>query len=76
MSLVSFEDVSCVDFFPYIIKAGVITVGDDCLTLLLEAVDVVNHLASKERRAIFQSRFVDDYRGAFGFDTFHHALDT
>ena len=36
--------------FPHIVQTRIVAVGDDCLALLLELRQVVDHAAAKERR--------------------------
>ena len=72
---VSPENVSCVDFFLYIVQTGVVSVGDDSLALGLEGFEIVYDSAAEEGAAIFECRLIDDDLCAFRFDAFHDALD-
>ena len=72
---VSPEQIPRIDLALHVVQAAVITVGDDCLTLFLKVLQIIDHFASKERRPILQRWFVDDYRRPFGFDSLHDTLD-
>lgn len=73
--LIPIEQIPRIHSFSNIIQAAVITVGNDCLTLLLERVKVIDDFAAEERFAVLESRFIDDDFGTLGFDAFHDALD-
>ena len=75
MISVSSEYVAGVYFVLYVVEAGVVTVGDDGLRLILEFFQIVDNNAAEEGAAVLKRRFIDDYLGAFGLDTLHHALD-
>src|SRR5699024_10917618 len=59
----------------HIIKALIIPVSYDSLTLSLELIQIIYNLTSEEGIPIFQSRFVNDYRSSLGLDPLHNALD-
>ena len=68
------EQISRIYFVLHVIEAGIVSVGDDGLALLLEGFEVVHHTAAEEGSAIVKGGFVDDDFGTFGLDAFHHAL--
>ena len=72
--LVSSEDVSCIYLILYIIKAGIIAVGDDGICLCLELGEVVNNEAAEEGAAVFNGWLIDDNVGSLGLDALHDAL--
>lgn len=51
--LITFENITCVYFVKYIIKAGIISVCDDCLTFLFEFFEIIYYGGSKEGFAVF-----------------------
>ena len=73
-SLVSLENVSGIYFINYVIKAAVISVGDDGLALTLELLEIIYNFASVEGCAVFESWLIDDDVCAFGLDSFHYTL--
>ena len=73
--LISTEDVSCIDLFLYIVQDCVVSISDNCLTLRLELLYVINHLAAKEGSSVFKSRLVDDDLSSLCLDALHHSLD-
>ena len=73
--LVSSEDVSCIDLFLYIIKAGIIAVGYDGIGLCLELGKVVDNEAAEEGAAVFEGWLIYDDIGALSLDALHDALD-
>lgn len=46
------KDISCVNFFFYIIKAGIISVCDDCLAFFLEFFQIIDYFGAVEGFAI------------------------
>lgn len=73
--LIPSKYVACIDFIKDIVKAGVIAVGDNCLALFLELVEVVDNLASKEGVTVLEGWLIDDDCCALCFDTLHYSLD-
>ena len=69
LSLITFKYISCIDFVFYVIKAGIIAVGDDGFALGLELIEVVDDLRAKERFAIRNSWLINDDLGTLGLDT-------
>lgn len=72
---ISSENIPCIDFVLHVVEAGVVAVGDDGLTSVLELGEVVDHFAAEECAAVFKRWFVDDDCRTFGLDALHHALD-
>ena len=75
VGLVASEDVACVDFLLYVVEAGVVAVGYDCLGLALEVVEVVDYFAAEEGCSVVEGGLVDDYFCSLGFYALHYALD-
>lgn len=73
--LIPSENVACIDLVFYVGEAFVEAVGDDAGGLLLEGFKVVDYLAAKECRAVFECWLVDDYLGALRLDALHDSLD-
>ena len=74
--LVTTEDVARIDLVLNIVEASIIAVGDDGLTLCLELIEVIDHLAAEEAAAIFECWFIDDDLCALGLDTLHDTLNS
>lgn len=72
---VSGENVAGVDFGGDVGEFRSGAVGEDGLREAFEFVEVVDHTRAEECRAVFKSRFVDNYGCAFGLDALHNALD-
>lgn len=53
MKLISPENISRINFLLHIIQASIIPVGNDGMTLALESIQVIHHLAAEERAAVF-----------------------
>ena len=75
-SLVSSENVACIDFLIYIIQDWVVTIGDDGLTLFLELLQVVDNTAAEEGTAILEGWLIDYHLCTFSLDALHDSLDT
>lgn len=73
--LIPIEQVSSVYLVLDVVEAAVITVGNDCLALILERIKVVDDFAAEERFAVLESWFIDDDFGTLCLDAFHDALD-
>lgn len=52
-NLIATEDVACVYLLLYIIKNGIVAVGDDGLRLCFELIEIVNHSTTKKSSTIF-----------------------
>lgn len=72
--LVSFKNVSCVDFVRHVVEDRVVAVGYDSFRAGLEGGEIVDDFAAEEGFSVFKRRLIDDNFGAFCFDAFHHAL--
>lgn len=68
------KQISCIDFVLHVVEAGVVTVGNDGITLLLELLQVVDYKASEEGGSVFECRFIDDDFRTFRLNALHHAL--
>ena len=75
INLIPPEYIPCINLILYIIKAGIISVGDDGIGLCLELGEVVNNKAAEEGAAVFEGWLIDDDIGALGLDTLHDTLD-
>ena len=75
MKLISFKQVSGVDFISYIVEERIETIGYYHLALGFKSCEVVDDLAAEEGGTVIEGGFVDDDFGTFGFDALHHALD-
>ena len=73
--LVTTEDVARIDLVLNIVKASIIAVGDEGLTLCLELIEVIDHLAAEECGAVFKGWLVDNHLSTLSLDTLHDALD-
>ena len=73
-ALISSEDVSCIYLILNIIKAGIISVGDDGIGLCLDLGEVVNNEAAEEGTAVFKGWFIDDNIGTLCLDALHDTL--
>lgn len=73
--LVAGEEVAGVDFVGDIGEVGGGAVGEDGVGEAFELGEVVDHAASEESGAVFESWLVDDDGGAFCLDALHYALD-
>ena len=51
--LIPSEDISCIDFFFYVIQAFVISIRNDCMATLLEIIKIIDYQTTKECGAIF-----------------------
>ena len=69
------EQIARIDLLLHVIQTAVISVGKNSLTTLLKRLKVIDNLAAKERRAIFQRRLVDDDRRSLCLDTLHNPLN-
>ena len=69
------EEITGIDLVADVVQAGVITVGDDGSGFPLEGTEIVDDLASKEGRTVFEGGLIDDYGGTFCLDAFHDPLD-
>ena len=74
--LVATEEVAGVDFLLDIVEDGVVTVGDDGVTPLLEGGEVVNDKTAEEGATVGKGGLIDNNLRALGLDTFHDALNT
>ncbi len=74
--LIPFKDVASIDFVEDIIQAAIVSISNNCFTLLLEFCQVVDDLRAKEGLAIGNRRLVDDDLGTLGLDALHDALDS
>ena len=75
MTLISAENISSIDLLLDVVEAGVISIGDDGVGLVLKIFEVVDNEAAKECGAVLEGGLVDDDLGALGLDALHHALD-
>lgn len=69
------KNVAGIDFGRDVGELGACTVGNDGVGEVLELVEVVDHSAAEEGRAVFERRFVDDNGSTFGLDAFHDTLN-
>ena len=72
---VSAEQIPCVDLVLHIVKACIVAVGQNGLTLPLELVEIVDHHRAEEGLAILQRRLIDNDLCALGLDALHDALN-
>lgn len=75
MISISTEDVAGVYLVLHVVKAAVGAVGDNRPAPSLECVQVIDHEAAEEGRAILERRLIDDDGSPLGLDAFHHTLD-
>lgn len=73
--LISPKQIPRIHLLRHIIQTPIIPIRNDRLAPLFELFQIIHHLTAEERASILQCRLVDDDDGAFGFDTFHDALD-
>ena len=73
--LVSSKDVARIDFVLHVIKTSIIAIGDKGMTLRLERLHIVHHLATKESCAVFKGRLIDDHLCPLCLNTLHDALN-
>ena len=76
LKLISLENIPCIHLLLHIIKATIITVCDDCLTLCFKFFQVIHYFTSKECCSIFKCWLVNDYGCSFCFNTLHDSLNT
>ena len=72
--LVSSENVAGIDFVSYIIEDGIVTIGNDGLTLCFELVEVVDNTATEEGGIVRKGRLVDNHLSTLCLDTLHYTL--
>ena len=75
MHLVALEKITGIDLVFNVIKTGIVTIGNDGVTLRLELLEIIDDKAAEKGLAILLCWLVDDDVGAFGFDALHDALD-
>ena len=73
--LVSSEDIPRIYFLFHVVKAGIVTVGDDGVALTFERCEVIDDAAAEERAAVLKRRLVDDNFCSLGLHSLHHALN-
>jgi len=73
--LISSKYISCIHFFLYIIKAFIVSVGDNGMTTLFEIFKVVDNKATEEGCAIFKRRLIDDDLRTLCLNTLHYSLN-
>lgn len=73
--LVSPKDIPCIHFVLHIVKAAIVAVGDDGMSLLLEGIKVVDDFAAEEGLAIFEGWLVDDDLSTLRLDALHDTLN-
>lgn len=69
------EQIACIDFCFHIIQNGIVTIGNDAATDLLESAKVVYDLTAKKGAAVLERRLIDHDLRAFCLDALHNALD-
>ena len=74
-ALISSKNISGINLLLHIIQDGVIPVSYNRLTLLLESLQIIHHLATEERTTICQCRLINYHLGTFGLDALHKALN-
>ena len=62
ISSISPENVSCVDFWFYVVEGGVVAVGDDGSGEALKLLQIVHDAAAEEGPAVFKRWLIDDDR--------------
>ena len=73
--LIPSKYIPCVHFFLYIIKAFVVSVGNDGMATLFEVSKVVDNKATEEGCAIFKRRLIDDDLRTLCLNTLHYSLN-
>ena len=73
---ISLKDISRIYFILNIIKAGVISIGNDGSALLLEFIQIIDNPATKECGSILKCGLVNNNCSALGFNTLHYTLNT
>ena len=73
--LVSFKQISGINFLRHIVQGRVVAVGDDGGGAGLEGGEVVHDLGAEEGGAVRERGLIDDHGGALGLDALHDALD-
>ena len=69
------EQIPRVNLLLHIIQNQIIPIRRNHVATLLESFHIVDNQGAKERRTIFECRFVDDDCGAFCFDALHDTLN-
>ena len=75
MKSIPAEQISCVNFFFYVVKCRIVAVSYDASALFFEFLKIIHDEAAKECRPVFEGRLINDDLCAFTLDPLHDSLN-